>query len=77
MNTVSRHLVAVTLLISLAACGRDTPASDGHKDHTHGGGAAASEPAKSPSYTCPMHPEVVSNAPGKCPKCEMDLVLKQ
>ena len=25
-------------------------------------------------YTCPMHPEVRSNKPGKCPKCGMDLV---
>ena len=25
-------------------------------------------------YTCPMHPEAISNKPGKCPKCEMDLV---
>lgn len=25
-------------------------------------------------YTCPMHPEVISNQPGKCPKCGMDLV---
>ncbi len=25
-------------------------------------------------YTCPMHPEVVSNKPGKCPKCGMALV---
>lgn len=25
-------------------------------------------------YTCPMHPEVISDKPGKCPKCEMDLV---
>ena len=24
-------------------------------------------------YTCSMHPEVVTNKPGKCPKCEMDL----
>lgn len=24
-------------------------------------------------YTCPMHPEVVRNAPGSCPKCGMDL----
>lgn len=25
-------------------------------------------------YTCPMHPEVVSDQPGKCPKCGMTLV---
>src|SRR5687767_12995412 len=25
-------------------------------------------------YTCPMHPEVVKNEPGKCPKCGMTLV---
>lgn len=27
-------------------------------------------------YTCPMHPEVEMNEPGQCPKCGMDLVLK-
>ncbi len=26
-------------------------------------------------YTCPMHPEVVMDEPGKCPKCGMNLVL--
>ena len=27
-------------------------------------------------YTCPMHPEVVKDAPGDCPKCGMKLVHK-
>lgn len=27
-------------------------------------------------FTCPMHPEVTQNEPGACPKCGMDLVLK-
>lgn len=43
-----------------------TPAhhSDGHvHDATHA------------HYTCPMHPEVVSEKPGICPKCKMDLEL--
>src|SRR4051794_10552066 len=25
-------------------------------------------------FTCPMHPEVKSKTPGKCPKCGMELV---
>jgi hypothetical protein len=25
-------------------------------------------------YMCPMHPDVVTAAPGKCPRCNMDLV---
>ena len=25
------------------------------------------------TYVCPMHPEVKSSKPGKCPKCKMDL----
>nr|UVT37994.1 hypothetical protein cemc6_00025 [uncultured bacterium] len=29
------------------------------------------------TYTCPMHPEIVSDKPGKCPKCGMELVEKE
>jgi Cu+-exporting ATPase len=28
-------------------------------------------------YTCTMHPEVVRDQPGKCPKCGMNLVPKE
>lgn len=28
-------------------------------------------------YTCTMHPEVVKDNPGKCPKCGMPLVEKK
>jgi CopA family copper-resistance protein len=30
-----------------------------------------------PTYTCPMHPEVISDKPGNCPKCGMKLVIKE
>jgi uncharacterized membrane protein len=33
--------------------------------------------SKKTQYTCSMHPEVVSEQPGKCPKCGMKLVKKE
>ena len=30
--------------------------------------------ARAADYSCPMHPEVRSRAPGECPKCGMTLV---
>ena len=44
-------------------------------------GCTKSEPAESGAhahqYTCPMHSEVVKDAPGDCPKCGMKLVEKK
>jgi hypothetical protein len=48
-------------LLGLAACTRKEPASD----------TAATK------YTCPMHPEVVQDKAGSCPKCGMKLVEKK
>ncbi len=44
---------------------------EGHHGHDHTGHASGDTPAK---YTCPMHPEVTSDAPGNCPKCGMNLI---
>ena len=33
--------------------------------------------AETKKYSCPMHPEVVSNQPGTCPKCGMRLEQKE
>ena len=57
----------------LEACNRPTGAtpdvmqSSAHE--AHGGHSAVGT-----QYTCPMHPEVVSDRPGQCPKCGMTLV---
>jgi hypothetical protein len=52
-----------------------------------GEGAAPSAPRITPTtfpattqaaiYTCPMHPDVLADKPGKCPKCGMKLMPKQ
>lgn len=56
----------------------------GHSDHgDHSGHGTATyrqvDAGRAPAadqYVCPMHPEVTSDAPGKCPKCGMDLVKR-
>jgi ribosomal protein S27E len=35
---------------------------------------SAGPPAAKQLYTCPMHPDVISDHPGQCPKCGMNLV---
>ena len=42
--------------------------------HEHSADGAVMHPGQALEYTCPMHPEVVSRAPGRCPKCGMALV---
>ncbi len=47
-----------------------------HAAHEHESQAAPSD-AGATRYTCSMHPEVVTNEPGKCPKCGMTLIPKK
>lgn len=55
-------------LVPVDTQGEHTGHGEGHGHATH----AATE--ASAQYTCPMHPEVVSDKPGSCPKCGMTLV---
>jgi hypothetical protein len=38
---------------------------------------AAAKKAATVQYTCPMHPDVVQDKPGNCPKCGLKLVEKK
>jgi hypothetical protein len=40
-------------------------------------GKAKTDTSTKQMYTCTMHPEVISDKPGKCPKCGMTLVEKK
>ena len=45
-------------------------------DHASMPAANTESGSKQVSYTCPMHPEVISATPGTCPKCGMMLVRR-
>lgn len=59
------------LLFSLSACNQNSNQAKTETTDTISAGK------NSITYTCPMHPKVISNKPGVCPKCGMDLVEKQ
>ncbi|MEJ0011983.1 MAG: heavy metal translocating P-type ATPase [Bauldia sp.] len=44
-----------------------------HHHHDHAPAAVAKPAASGTLYTCPMHPEIVRDAPGNCPICGMAL----
>jgi rubrerythrin len=68
----------------IAGCAREAPRAPTRAPGAEAMKAAAEKlkatqkpkPAKV-VYTCPMHPEVTSDKPGKCPKCGMNLVPKK
>jgi Cu(I)/Ag(I) efflux system membrane fusion protein len=72
MNRTFQRVLWALLLV-LAACGQGDPPPAAPPGHDHGGGAADGAP-EAEYYTCPMHPSVKSEAPGRCPICGMDLV---
>lgn len=59
----------IALGVLLAATTATFAQDSSHKTTTH-----QHKMTTSKKYTCTMHPEVVMNKPGKCPKCGMNLV---
>jgi FtsP/CotA-like multicopper oxidase with cupredoxin domain len=53
---------------------RIAPYVDAEPDRTIGLIAEMDVGAAEGPYTCPMHPEIVSDDPGHCPKCQMKLL---
>jgi hypothetical protein len=65
-----KWLIYSTLLVSLLACkGNENKkqAGDGDTTKVHSGKT---------EYTCPMHPEIISDTAAQCPRCGMDLEAK-
>jgi hypothetical protein len=62
-------ICGMTLIPVMAVPGAATNSTPANVDDS-----SNAKPAAKQLYTCPMHPEIISDKPGKCPKCEMDLV---
>ena len=45
-----------------------------HKSVIHPESELSSEQSVSQKWTCSMHPEIIRDKPGRCPKCGMDLI---
>src|SRR5262245_54975773 len=82
-----KQILLVTIVIALTTnAGAQIEASDpnrptGEQEHppSQASGAAGEqehehEHEKKQKYTCVMHPEVITDHPGNCPKCGMKLV---
>ncbi len=74
-NKVKLFILAAAIVTLLGAYSFNAAYSVEKNIHPAGFSVADSTVTK--TYTCPMHPEVISDKPGKCPKCGMDLELKE
>ena len=61
-------IMALAVLLSATASFAQTTMDKKHKHKHHHHASSAMQ------YTCSMHPEVVSDKPGNCPKCGMAMV---
>jgi hypothetical protein len=63
MKSLKILIMAVLTMLSFSVFAQADTAS---KHHKHASGKA--------TYTCPMHPQIAMDKPGKCSVCGMDLV---
>jgi Cu(I)/Ag(I) efflux system membrane fusion protein len=61
------HVIVIMTIILFTAAGCQKAPK--HPEHQ-----TADTDTASAHYTCPMHPQITSDKPGKCPICGMDLV---
>ena len=68
-----KHIAAIIANALVLSITHPVVAQHSHPDHQTEQ-EQEHEPAKTQKYSCPMHPEVITDSPGNCPKCGMKLV---
>ena len=73
MNNLLKISAALLLLLFLSCKGNQNSSQNNQPDSTS---MKTDTTMHATTYTCPMHPEIVSDTAGVCPKCGMDLEPK-
>lgn len=68
--------VALFLFATVSGCQQSKDKSE-QTETTESNDSTSNDMMAKAQYTCTMHPEILQNEPGKCPKCGMDLVKKE
>ncbi|WP_295543825.1 efflux RND transporter periplasmic adaptor subunit [uncultured Thiohalocapsa sp.] len=69
-------MAALALPLALAGCEDAEQPSEGLAAAMDDTALAHAAKHMDPKYVCPMHPQIIKDAPGSCPICGMDLVEK-
>lgn len=75
MKRIVIAFVVIALVVVAAAGGGYLLGRSAHRPGAAASGAAASPSTAQQVYTCSMHPQVRLDRPGKCPICEMPLIV--
>ncbi len=69
MKSFKMLMMAALTILSVSVFAQSTPSQSGDTTAQK----IKKQKTEKAKYTCPMHPDVVMNEPGKCSKCGMDL----
>src|SRR5882724_7881382 len=70
LKPISIFIASAMMFAAIAKVGAIDPnRPTGEHEHNYD-----HEQEEKQKYTCPMHPEVITDHPGNCPKCGMKLV---
>ena len=74
-NTVLASTLAALAMLAFPGC--DKPADNTTPTTQTTQTNQSTQSVSAQKYTCEMHPEIVQDQPGECPKCHMKLIAKK